>query len=776
MNSSKKNPRTVQSQPPEEEPSKGSFKQPSGSAGGLGAIRSTFNHTREMGILRGAKTLLQTNQENGFDCPGCAWPDPDSGRDFVEFFENGAKAVAAEATLARVEPKFFEQNSVAELSRKTDHWLEKQGRLTHPMWLPPEKEHYVPISWEDAFEKIGSKLRSLHFPNEAVFYTSGRTSNEAAFLLQLFVRQFGTNNLPDCSNLCHESSGVALTESLGIGKGTVRLEDFERTELVLTIGQNPGTNHPRMLTSLQKAVRNGARIISINPLDEMALKSFKHPREISAILGSGTQLRDLHLPVKINGDVAILKGIMKHILEAENQSPGKILDHEFIQSHTHGYEDFARALQEITWQEILNESGVEEKLIREAGDLMAHCKSMICCWAMGLTQHENAVANIQETVNLLLLRGQIGKPGAGVCPVRGHSNVQGDRTMGITSKPSEAFLAELEKEFQFQAPRKPGYSSVEAIHAMQEDKVRVFLCMGGNFLSAGPDTERTARALGNCDLSVQISTKLNRSHLVTGKEALILPCLGRSERDRQKSGEQFVTVENSMGIVHRSQGRLEPASATLLSEPSIVANLAQNTLKGSDLNWVQCVEDYDLIRERISNTIPGFDGFNTRVRQGPGFYLPNPPRDNRHFPTCDGKAKFTVHSLHKQKLDKSEFLMMTIRSHDQYNTTIYGLNDRYRGVKNKRRVIFINASDLKEQGFKKGEQVDLTSEYDGKTRIARDFTLVPYEIPKGCIATYFPETNVLVPLEQVAKKSQTPACKSVVVRIAKKKEPENYRN
>jgi molybdopterin-dependent oxidoreductase alpha subunit len=762
--SSKKNPRSVQAQPPEDL-SGGSFREPRGAAGGVSAIVSTVAHTQEMGFLRGIKTLLQTNQENGFDCPGCAWPDPDSNRDFVEFCENGAKAVATEATLSRIGLRFFEQYSVEELGHRSDHWLNKQGRLTHPMWLPPEGKHYLKISWEDAFTKISQKLRSLRFPNEAVFYTSGRTSNEAAFLFQLFVRQFGTNNLPDCSNLCHESSGVALTETLGIGKGTVRLEDFERTQVIFVIGQNPGTNHPRMLTSLQKAVRNGAQIVSINPLDEMALKRFKHPREIQSVLGSGTQLRDLHLPVKINGDVAVLKGILKHILEAEERSPGKVLDHTFIKNHSLGFEAFKAALEKVSWDAILEESGVEESLIRKAGELAAHCDSMICCWAMGLTQHENAVANIQETVNLLLLRGQIGKPGAGVCPVRGHSNVQGDRTMGITSSPSESFLSKLEQEFNFQAPRKAGYSSVEAIQAMETNKVRVFLALGGNFLSASPDTERTSLALSNCDLTVQISTKLNRSHLITGNEALILPCLGRTERDIQANGAEFVTVENSMGIVHRSQGQLEPASNDLLSEPAIVARLADKTLLGSDLNWGRWIEDYDQIRERISRVIPGFEDFNRKVRQGPGFYLPNPPRDELRFPTAEGKAKFSVHPLHGQKLKKHQFLMMTIRSHDQYNTTIYGLDDRYRGVKNERRVVFMNPLDLKQEGLKKGDLVDIISEYAGKNRIAKGFISIPYEIPQGCVATYFPETNVLVPLEKVAKGSQTPACKSVVVRI-----------
>ncbi len=735
-------------------------------AGGVPAVVSSVKHAwREMGAVRSLRTLSQVNQKDGFDCPGCAWPDPDGERSHVEFCENGVKAVAEEATRARVTPEFFQQWSVAELSRQTDHWLGKQGRLTHPMLLRRGATHYEPISWHDAFALVADELNALDSPDEAAFYTSGRTSNEAAFLYQLFVRQFGTNNLPDCSNMCHESSGAALTETIGIGKGTVTLEDFNLAEVIIVIGQNPGTNHPRMLTSLQAAKRNGCKIIHINPLPETGLNRFKHPQEVNGVLGRGTQLSDLFLQVRINGDVPLLKGIIKEMLEEEARRPGEVLDHEFIAAHTAGLAEFARALNEVGWDDIIELSGITREQMREAARIMSESKRTIVCWAMGLTQHRNAVANIQEIVNLLLLRGQIGKPGAGVCPVRGHSNVQGDRTMGIWERPTDSFLDALAREFDFAPPRHHGYDTVESIKAMHVGRVKVFFALGGNFLSATPDTEYTAEALRGTRLTVQVSTKLNRAHLVTGEQALIMPCLGRTERDVQRAGAQVVSVEDSMGVVHASRGTLEPASPHLLSETAIVARLAHATLKErSTVDWLSLAADYDRIREHIARVIPGFDDYNRRVRVPGGFYLPNLAR-GREFVTATGKANFTVHQLPRHTLAPGQFLMMTMRSHDQFNTTIYGLDDRYRGIYNERRVVFLNAEDVREAGLKKGDVVDLVSHFDGEERTARRFIVVPYSIPRQCAATYFPETNVLVPVGSVAERSNTPTSKSVVISL-----------
>jgi molybdopterin-dependent oxidoreductase alpha subunit len=609
------------------------------------------------------------------------------------------------------------------------------------------------------------ELNALASPDDAIFYTSGRTSNEAAFLYQLFVRQFGTNNLPDCSNMCHESSGSALTETIGVGKGTVTLDDFDLADLIFIIGQNPGTNHPRMLTALQKAKRRGCRIVHVNPLPEVGTTRFKHPQEIFGMLGKGTELADLFLQVRINGDVALLKGIMKELLEEEERTPGQVLDHEFITEQTSGFESFSDALRRVGWDEIGEQSGINREQIREAALMMMSSARTICCWAMGLTQHKNAVANIQEIVNLLLLRGQIGKPGAGVCPVRGHSNVQGDRTMGIWERPTEAFLASLAKEFNFEPPREHGLDTVEAIKAMHAHAGKVFFALGGNFLSATPDTEFTAEALRRCRLTVHVSTKLNRAHLITGEQALVLPCLGRTELDAQAAGLQFVSVENSMGVVQASRGSLEPASVHLLSEPAIVARLAAATLgERSRVDWLALAGNYDLIRAGIERVIPGFDDYNRRVREPGGFYLPNLARQRR-FMTASGKANFTVHELPRHDLRPGQFLMMTMRSHDQFNTTIYGLDDRYRGIYQGRRVVFLNPQDIKDAGLKAGQLVDLTSHFEGEERTAPRFVVVPYSIPVGCAATYFPEANVLVPIGSVAEKSNTPASKSVVISI-----------
>jgi molybdopterin-dependent oxidoreductase alpha subunit len=727
-------------------------------AGGLPAIVSTMKHAAAaMGLERSLKTLAQVNQKGGFDCPGCAWPDPDGERTHTEFCENGAKAVAEEATLKRITPEFFARWSVAELAAQSDYWLGQQGRLTQPMVLLEGANHYAPISWDDAFRLVAAELKALPAPDEAIFYTSGRASNEAAFLYQLFVRQFGTNNLPDCSNMCHESSGAALNETIGIGKGTVTLEDFDHAQAIFVIGQNPGTNHPRMLTSLQKAARNGCKIIHINPLPEVGLNRFKHPQEVLGLFGGGTKLADLHLPVRVNGDVALLKGLCKEVLAAGAE------DAEFIRDKTAGFAEFAAALDSISWDDITEQSGLSREQIRAAAQVYIKSERTIFCWAMGLTQHQNAVGNIQEIVNLTLLRGQLGKRGAGLCPVRGHSNVQGDRTMGIWEKPPAAFLDKLQEVFDFAPPRKHGFDTVEAIKAMREGRARVFFALGGNFLSATPDTEYTAEALRRCRLTAHVSTKLNRAHLVTGRQALILPCLGRTESDAQAGVEQFVTVENSMGVVHSSQGRLPPASEHLLSEPAIVARLA-NAVLGAD--WSDLTADYDRIRELIGRVIKGFDDYNQKARRPEGFYLPNGPREGR-FTTPDGKARFTVHPLPRWDLAEGQFMLMTIRSHDQFNTTIYGLDDRYRGIKNGRRVIFLNRQDIDEQGLEAGEWVDLTSHWRGQTRAAKRFMVVAYDIPRRCAAAYFPETNVLVPIDHVAEKSNTPASKSIIISLAK---------
>jgi molybdopterin-dependent oxidoreductase alpha subunit len=735
-------------------------------AGGVPAVVEAMKSAwSEMGVIRGSRTLLNLNQIGGFDCPGCAWPEPDRERSHAEFCENGAKHVADEATTKKLTAAFFEKWSVADLAEQSDYWLGKQGRLTEPMVLRENATHYAPLSWADAFVLIAEELNSLSSPNEAVFYTSGRTSNEAAFLYQLFVRQFGTNNLPDCSNMCHESSGVALTETIGVGKGTVLLEDFDLAQAIFVIGQNPGTNHPRMLTALQKAKQNGCRIVHINPLPETGMSRFKHPQHLGDLLGEGTSLSDLFLQVRINGDVALLKGIMKAVLAEEKTRPGEVLDREFINSFTSGFEEFSAALDQVDWADIIEQSGVARDDIEKAARIFIESERTIFCWAMGLTQHQNAVGNIQEIVNLMLLRGQLGKPGAGLCPVRGHSNVQGDRTMGITEKPNSAFLDRLTNEFGFEAPRAHGLDTVDSIKAMHNGQASVFFALGGNFLSATPDTEYTANALRRCRLTVQVSTKLNRGHLITGKQALILPCLGRTEVDMQQTGAQFVTTENSMAVVQASRGFLPPASPHLLSETGIVVGLAQATLGSrSAVNWSELMDDYDRIRDSIARVVPGFDDYNERVRRPGGFHLPNSARE-REFRTASGKATFTVHPLPDHKLGPGELLMMTIRSHDQFNTTIYGLDDRYRGIRNGRRVVLLNKDDILAAGVQEGDQVDLISHFNGEKRTARQFQVVPYDIPRQCAATYFPEANVLVAIGSVAEKSNTPASKSVVITI-----------
>jgi molybdopterin-dependent oxidoreductase alpha subunit len=738
-------------------------------AAGIPAVVSSMRHVfGAMDFSRGANALLQLNQKNGYDCPGCAWPDPDDERSGIaEYCENGAKAIAEEATTRKLTPDFFAAHSVAELARLDDYDIGKKGRVAQPMHLPPGGTHYQPISWEAAFDLVGRHLNAVQTPDEAVFYTSGRTSNEAAFLYQLFVREYGTNNLPDCSNMCHESSGVALTDSLGLGKGSVTLEDFSKAELILILGQNPGTNHPRMLSALKKAKANGARIVSINPLPETGLMGFQNPQEVVGALGITAHLTDLFLPVRINGDLALLKGVLKRLLEAERRAPGTVFDQEFIREKTVGFEAFVAGLEGVSEEAILEGSGIGAGQIQQLADWVAGSQRIIACWAMGLTQQRNAVATIQEVVNLLLIRGSIGKPGAGTCPVRGHSNVQGDRTMGIYEKPKPAFLDRLREVFGFEPPREHGYDVVDAIRAMHAGKARVFIAMGGNFLSATPDTLYTAEALRRCDLTVHVSTKLNRSHLVHGREALILPTLGRSDVDELGGERQFVTCENSMGVVQASRGVLRPVSGDLLSEPVIVVRMAQATLGArSVVNWEQYATHYDRIRDSIEQVIPGFAKYNARARIPGGFYLPNANRDGR-FDTPGGRAQFHASPLTYPRTAAGEYLMMTIRSHDQFNTTIYGLDDRYRGIYNERRVVLMSAADMRRAGFAAGDVVDLTNREGGVERVARRFLVVEYPIPDGCLATYLPETNVLVPISSVAERSNTPVSKAVVVTLRK---------
>lgn len=740
-------------------------------AAGVEAITQTLEYTlEEPGAIRGTAALYRLNQFDGYDCPGCAWPDPDEHRSANEYCENGAKAIAEETTSKRVAPDFFHAWSVADLTKKSDLWLGKQGRITNPMYLPAGSDHYREVTWDEAFSILARELNSLASPDEAIFYTSGRTSNEAAFLYQLFAREFGTNNLPDCSNMCHESSGAALSPTIGIGKGTVTLHDFTLADTILIIGQNPGTNHPRMLTHLQAAARRGANIISVNPLCETGVMRFKHPQEVLHILGPGTKIANHFVQVRINGDLAFFKGVIREILEEEQRRPGQVLDHAFINDRTHGFEEFRQQALNVSWDEVEELSGIPRAMIREIAHVIMRSKAVIACWAMGLTQHKNSVATIQEVLNMLLLGGHLGRPGAGVCPVRGHSNVQGDRTMGIWEKMPDSFLDKLRDTFGFEPPRKHGHDVVACIQAMDRGEAKVFFGMGGNFLSATPDTELTARALAKCNLTVHVSTKMNRAHLITGKQALILPCLGRTELDLQKNGPQFVTVEDSMGIVHQSHGRLEPASPDLLSEPMIVARLAEATLGNRTRTpWMAMVEDYDRIREKIAAVIPGCDGYNEKVRHRGGFYLPNGARDNTYH-TETNRANFTASPLTGVHLEDGQFLMMTIRSHDQYNTTIYGLDDRYRGIYNGRRVVFLNEDEMREHGWKEGQRLDITSHFVTtagiETRTAASFLAVPYDIPRRCSATYFPEANVLIPIGSVAEKSNTPTSKSVVVTFA----------
>ena len=743
--------------------------KPKKKAAGLPAVVAAIRHAGQyMKPTQAVRTMFRLNQQGGFDCPGCAWPDPGDERSQLgEYCENGIKAIAEEAQRKRIDRNFFQKYSVPELRSWSDFTLGKKGRLAEPMVLKPGTDHYQPISWSEAFNLIADYLNHLQTPDEAIFYTSGRTSNEAAYLYQLFVREYGTNNLPDCSNMCHESSGKGLSSTLGIGKGSVTLPDLYEAEVIMVIGQNPGTNHPRMLSALERCKKNGGRIITINPLPEAGLMHFVNPQSPGKMLQGGTLLTDLFLQLKVGSDIALLKAIMLLLWEEEKKNPGTVFDHDFLRKHTQGYEDLIEDLERHQYHELVAMTGLDDQLVREAAQMLMHKKKIIICWAMGLTQHKFGVRNIREVVNLLLLKGSIGKPGAGTCPVRGHSNVQGDRTMGIWEEPKPAFLDSLRDHFGFEPPRHHGYAVVDAIKAMYEGKASVFFAMGGNFLSATPDTEYTAQALQNCDLTVHVSTKLNRSHLIHGKTALILPCLGRTDIDIQASGEQFVSVENSMGVVHTSRGILTPPSPALKSEPAIVAGLAKATLQErSTVDWDHMIANYDHIREAIEHTIPGFENYNQRVRQPNGFYLPNSAR-NKTFNTASGKALLTINELPDLSIAQGHYVMITIRSHDQYNTTIYGLNDRYRGVYNERRVVLMNDQDMKAAGLKYKDVVNLISHYRGQRRVARSFLVVPFDLPRSCVATYFPEANVLVPIDSIAEGSKTPTSKWVEISVEK---------
>ena len=736
--------------------------EPEHAAVGLPGIYWSMKYAmNEMGPKRSLQTLLKMNHVDGFDCPSCAWPDPDR-RKAAEFCENGAKAVAWEATRKRVDRSFFAEHSIQDLLARDDHWLEHQGRLTEPMYLPAGGTHYQPITWDDAFRLIADRLRAMPSPDRAIFYTSGRASNEAAFVYQLLARRLGTNNMPDCSNMCHESSGTALTQTLGVGKGTVTYDDIAyESRLILIAGQNPGTNHPRMLTALEDAKKRGAKIVSINPLPEAGLVKFRNPQTPRGISGVGTKIADKHLSVRLGGDQALFAGLNKLLVERG------AIDTDFISHHTDGFEVAAEAWAALEWPQIEALSGVSRAEIEAlADDVVAHDR-VIVCWAMGLTQHKNSVPTIREVASFLLLRGNIGRPGAGAAPIRGHSNVQGDRTMGIWEQMPDSFLDAIRDEFGFEPPREHGADAVKAVRAMRDGETDVFLALGGNFPVAISDTEVATEAMSRVGLTVGIQTKLNRSHLHTGREALILPCLGRTERDVTAAGDQFVTVEDSMSMVHSSRGRLLPGSPHLKSEVQIICGIA-DALWGStpELDWKAMATDYALIRKHIEHVVPGFHAFEERVQHPGGFQLPNGARDSLSFKTATGKARITANPLESFEVPPGHLLLQTLRSHDQFNTTIYGYDDRYRGIKQGRNVVFVNPDDIASLGLSDGQRVDLVSiADDGRERRLRDLRVVSYPTTLGCAATYYPEANLLVPLDSVAAESNTPTSKSIVVRL-----------
>ncbi|WP_432174364.1 FdhF/YdeP family oxidoreductase [Streptomyces sp. Tue6028] len=737
-------------------------------ATGVPAVTHALEYSLEQtSVRRTALTLLNINQVKGFDCPGCAWPEPAPGkRHRNEYCENGAKHINDEATSRRVTADFFRRYSIDELDTKSDYWLNQQGRLTEPMVKRPGAQYYEPIGWDEALDLLAGELRRLDSPDEALFYTSGRLNNEAAFLLQLFARAYGTNNLPDCSNLCHESSGCALNETLGIGKGSVSLDDIHHSDLIFVVGQNPGTNHPRMLSALEETKRNGGRVVAVNPLPEAGLMRFKHPQKARGVIGRGTQIADEFLQIRPGGDLALFQALNRLLLEAEDDAPGSVLDHDFIDASTTGFTEFAEHARKASWDDALEATGLTREEIERVHAMVLESRSVIVCWAMGLTQHKHGVPTIREVVNFLLLRGNIGRPGAGVCPVRGHSNVQGDRTMGVWERMPQAFLDALGGEFGFTPPTRHGLDSVNGIRAMRDGDAKVFVGVAGNFVRATPDSRVTEEAMRRCRLTAHISTKLNRSHTVCGDTALILPTLGRSDRDIQAAGEQFITVEDSMSEVHASRGRLAPASPHLLSEVAIISRLARRTLGGSpSVPWEDFEADYDTIRDRIARVVPGFEDFNARVAKPGGFKLPNPVNEGV-FPTPSGKAVFTCNDFTMPHVPEGHLLLQTLRSHDQWNTVPYAMNDRYRGIHNARRVVLVHPSDLDALGLADRDRVDLVSTWhDGIVRRAEDFRVVAYPTTPGSAASYYPETNVLVPLDSVADISNTPTSKSVLVRL-----------
>jgi molybdopterin-dependent oxidoreductase alpha subunit len=720
----------------------------------------------DMGVARTAKLSLAINQKNGFDCMSCAWPDP-GHRNTLEFCENGMKAVTWEATPITVPRSFWAENSLTSLLDRDEYWLGQQGRLTEPVYKPAGSDHYEPVTWERAFEIVASRLNALKSPDEAAFYTSGRTANETAFLYQLFVRAFGTNNLPDCSNMCHESTGTAMSETLGIGKSTIAYDDFALADLVIVMGQNPGTNHPRMLSALEDCKRNGGRIIAVNPLPEAGLIRYKNPQKVRGIIGKGTAIADLFLQIRSGGDMALLQAASKRVLEAEAAAPGTVLDHEFLAAHTSGFDDFAAHIADLDEAAVLEATGLTPLEIEAFAQEYLAADKVIITWAMGLTQQKKAVPTIKEIVNLLLLRGNIGKPGAGASPIRGHSNVQGDRTMGIWEKMPDRFMDAMDAEFGFSVPRKHGYDALQTVEGLQRGDVKVFIAMGGNFVGAISDTTAAEAAMRGASLTVQVSTKLNRSHVVTGDEALILPTLGRTEIDLQEAGPQFVSVEDSVCAVHASHGAVKPVGENLLSEVAIVARMAKATLGDRyGIEWDAFERDYDTIRERIARVVPGFADYNTVIRKKGGFILPNGPRDERRFDTRTGKAIITVNELEHLERPAGRLILQTLRSHDQFNTTIYSLNDRYRGIKKGRDVIFVNPDDLFELGLADGQRVDIFSEWkDEPDRVLRNYRVVSYPTAKGCAAAYYPEANVLVPLSSASEESNTPVSKAVIVRL-----------
>lgn len=759
------------------------YKPYSGPAAGWGALQSVTRFWLGSGnALKNIRTMLKTNQNGGFDCPGCAWGEsPDDG--MVKFCENGAKAVNWEATKRRVDASFFARHSVGALLEQSDYWLEYQGRLTEPMVYDAQSDRYKPIAWDEAFALIARHLNGLESPDQAEFYTSGRASNEAAYLYQLFVRAFGTNNFPDCSNMCHEASGVALSQSIGVGKGTVTFEDFHHADAIFVWGQNPGTNHPRMLEPLREAVERGAQVVCINPLKERGLERFQHPQHPLEMLTNGDRpTNTAYFRPALGGDMAIARGMAKFLLQWERDAKAAgnppVFDHDFLSEHTAAVQEYLAAVDATSWDQIVEQSGLPLVEIERAARMYAKSTKVIMCWAMGITQHRHSVPTIQELSNLMLLRGNIGRPGAGLCPVRGHSNVQGDRTMGINERPPVFLLDAMEKRFGFKVPRQQGHNVVEAIHAMLEGRAKVFIGLGGNFAQATPDSPRTAEALRNCELTVHISTKLNRSHLVHGKEALILPCLGRTDIDRQAEGPQAVTVEDSFSMVHASFGQLQPLSSLQRSEPAIIAGIAHATLGPRPVDWQWLIGDYQRIRNLIADTIPGFTDFNAKLNHPGGFYLGN-TAGQRRWNTASGRANFKANALPADLLHERvhatgrvpDLILQTLRSHDQYNTTIYSLDDRYRGVRGQREVVFANEADIIRLGYQPGQKVDMISVWeDGRERRVSGFTLLPFDIPAGQAAAYYPETNPLVPLESTGDGSSTPTSKFVAIRFERAQE------